>query len=98
MEGVIVLDDKYGIKALDIDYALVTFYKDRGKRAFRAVAYYSSVAKCLKEYVNLAIHSELSVKTDISISEAIKRIEDAVVRSTQVIKAAFPEYKVVKDD
>lgn len=98
MEGVIVLDDKYGIKAVDIDYALVTFYTDRGKRAYRAVAYYSSVAKCLQEYIKQAVHNELSVKADISLSEAVKRVEDATVRSIQAIKATFPDYKVIADE
>lgn len=98
MEGVIVLDDKYGIKAVDIDYALVKFFLRKGIRDYKAVAYYSSVAKCLKEYVNLTIHDELEVKTDISLSEALKRINDAITRSNNVIKAAFPEYKVMKDD
>lgn len=98
MEGVIVLDDKYGIKAIDIDYALVKFFLRKGIRDYKAVAYYSSVAKCLKEYVNLSIHDELDVKADISLSEAAKRIDDAITRSNNVIKATFPEYKVIADE
>lgn len=96
MDGVIVIDNEYGIKAMD--YALGTFCMDRGKRRFKAVAYYGSVAKCLQEYVKRTVHSELTVKTDISLSEAAKRIGHAVDRSTQAIRAAFPEYKVIADE
>lgn len=98
MEGVIVLDDKYGIKAVDVEYALVKFFLRKGIRDYKAVAYYSSVAKCLEEYVNLTVHDELEVKTDISLSEAVKRIDDATARANNVIKAAFPEYKVIADE
>ena len=39
-----------------------------------------------------------SVKADISLSEAVKRVEDATVRSIQAIKATFPDYKVIADE
>lgn len=99
MEGVILLDDAYGIKAMDIDYALVKFRKVKGERRNEPIAYFSSVTKCLQEYVKQRVHGELDVKADISLTEAIKRIEQATARCYQLIEGAIPkgEYYYDKD-
>ena len=50
MDGVIVIDSEYGIKAIDIDYALVKFRMVKGERRADPVAYHSTIQKCLEAW------------------------------------------------
>ena len=96
--GLILIDDKYGIAVNERDYALVGIYVTKdGKEYTRAIAFYSSVAKCLKEYVRTCVHDALMDEMDISLAEALERIETAVHTSTQVISGVLPAIDMLNE-
>lgn len=94
----ILIDDKYAVVTMPIDYALARVITDKaGKQYFKPFLYYGSVEKCLQAYFRESVHDDLSVDTVISLNEAAKRIDTACGRCLTAISNAFPEYKVVKE-
>ena len=98
-KGAIILDNHYAITVEPIDYALAKIkYTKSGEMYFKRFAYYGSVAKCLRKYVQESVHSDLDAKGYISLNEALNTIETAVKRCETVIKQTLPGYEVIKTD
>lgn len=94
----ILLDDKYAVVTMPIDYALAKIMTDKdGSQYFKPFLFYGSVEKCLQAYIRESVHDGLSVETSISLDEAVKRIATACDRCHTAISNAFPSYKVVKE-
>lgn len=92
----ILIDDKYGIVTLPIDYALAKVRTDEKGVYFVPFAYFGSVKRCLTEYVKQAVHDDLTVDSAISLNEAIKTIDGAFRRSAQALETSFPAFEVVE--
>lgn len=92
----ILIDDKYAVIVMQIDYALAKVKTDSIGMYFVPFAFFGSVEKCLREYVRQVVHDELSVDSIISIGEAERRIAQAISNVTETISSRFPDYKVVK--
>ena len=95
--GGILIDDKYAVVAMPIDYALAKVKSDKNGMWFEPFAYFGSIERCLKEYIRTCVHDDLTTKTVISLSEAEERIAQAFRRSADALKITFPSYTVVKE-
>jgi len=90
------LDSKYAVVALPIDYALARVYTDEKGAWFKPFAYFGTFERCLTEYVRSCAHDALDADSIISITEAEKRIENAVREAEKAIKTKYPTYKVTE--
>lgn len=90
------IDDKYAVLALPIDYALARVYEDEKGTWFKPFAYFGTFERCLTEYVRTCVHDALDADSIISITEAEKRIENAVREAEKAIKTKYPTFKVVE--
>ena len=94
----IMIDDEYGISVDPIDYSLRKIVKSEktGKIRQETVGYFSSIRNCLKAYMRETMHDCLKSSKDITLKEAINRIEDASAMVYGIINDAFPEFEVVE--
>ena len=98
LPALIMIDDKYGISVDSIDYSLrkVSISAKTGKPRQDTISYHGSVQGCLKNYMNEIIHDSLESDKDITLREAIARIEAAMDKVYTIITGAFPEYDIVE--
>ena len=89
-QKIIKIDGKYGIAVADTGYALMRW---TGK-SWTSEGYWSTVAKCLRQYVSETIHDELSERECAGVAQAAEVIQGAVRRCEAMIAAVFPEYEV----
>lgn len=89
------IDDKYAIKVMDIEYALVW----KTAKSEKTIGYFASIAKCLTAYINEHIHEALEdgKERQMRLEEAVRVILNAVADCERSIREAFPDYKVVKE-
>lgn len=94
----IMIDDEYGISVDPIDYSLRKVIKSEktGKTRQETCGYFSSLRNCLKAYVTEKAHDSLTSNKDMTLKEAVKRINDAMDKVYKVINAEFPDYEVIK--
>jgi len=97
--GTIILDDKYCIAVLPIDYSLARRRKGKdGEDKFESFAWFGNISQCLKEYVHQTVHDDLRAKRGISLPEAADTAQRALERCLQAIQECFPTYEVVKKE
>lgn len=98
-KSLIRIDNNYGISIDSIDYSLrkVKVSQKSGKVNYDTVGYYGSIQKCLKAYLKETIHDAVDAGKEITITEAIDRIELAIEKAENIIKDQFPEYTVVEE-
>ena len=92
----ILIDDKYAVVVMQIDYALAKVKTDSIGMYFVPFAFFGTVEKCLREYVKQVVHDVLSVDSIISIGEAERRIAQAISNANNSIQSRFFDYEVVK--
>ena len=93
----IKVNDVYGIQPSTTDYAVVRFGINRktGEPTSQYLTYHASIEGALNRIVSLTI-SETVRGCDVTLSEAVDRIECALEKLRKEIELAVPSVKVVK--
>ena len=97
MKGLLWIDDKYAVKVLDIEYALVKATGEKGSLQIKG--YWGTIEKCLRQYLKESVHERLlDTKGRVTLVEAQKTIREVIQACEEKIGLSFPEYKVVKSE
>ena len=95
-KGLLWIDDKYAVKVMDIEYALVKASGE--KKSLQTKGYWSSIEKCLRQYLKESVHDRLlNTEGRVTLVEAQKTIREVIEACEEKIGLSFPEYKVVKE-
>jgi len=96
-KGIIFIDENYCIMVMPIDYALAKIRTGKnGRQYYEPFAYYSSIGKCLKEYLHESVHSDLREKSSISLPVALKAVQNSIQRCIGIFNEKFPDYDIVE--
>lgn len=91
------VNECYGIQPSTTDYAVVRFGVNRktGEETSQYLTYHATVTGALNRIVSLTI-SECVRGCDMTLSEAVDRIECALANLKKEIELAVPDARVVK--
>lgn len=89
------IDERYAIKVVDIDYALIK--RSGSGKSEQTIGYWSSIDKCLSAYLRESVHDGLGALGRTNLKEGMKVFKETLAACEERIAAGYPEYKVVKE-